>query len=405
MSKSTDIAALFDQYVMHTYAPSVTLVRGHGCKVWDADKKVYLDFTAGIAVQNVGHVHPKVVKAIQDQAAALIHCSNLFYNPTQALLAQRLSKLSLGGKCFFCNSGAEANEAMVKLARLWGHDQGKFEVITMQNSFHGRTLAMIAATGQSKVQKGFDPLPVGFAYAEFNNLESVQAQINERTVAILVEAVQGEGGVVSATPEFMAGVRALCDAKGLLMLCDEVQCGMGRTGAWFGWQKSGVKPDAFSLAKALAGGVPMGALVASPKLSDVFQPGSHASTFGGNPLASAAALAVLDVIDEEGLLKRADEAGRLFREGLEALVEKYAQVLEVRGEGLMIGMVVSGAAKDIVASCREMGLLCCIAGEHVVRFVPPLNVKDDELEEALDMISEALDGLYGGEAEAADEAE
>lgn len=400
MSKSTDIAALFDQYVMHTYSPSVTLVRGHGCKVWDADKKVYLDFTAGIAVQNVGHCHPKVVKAIQDQAAAMTHCSNLFYSPNQALLAQRLSKLSLGGKCFFCNCGATANEALVKLARLYGHEQGRFEVITMQNSFHGRTLAMIAATGQSKVQKGFDPLPLGFAYAEFNNLESVRAQITPRTVAVLVEAVQGEGGVVVATKEFMTGVRALCDEHGLLMLCDEVQCGMGRTGAWFGWQKTGVKPDAFTLAKGIASGVPLGALVASPKLADVFKPGSHASTFGGNPLACAAALATLDVIEEEGLLKRAETAGKLLREGLQVFVDKYDAILEVRGEGLMLGLVVEGAAKDVVAACREMGLLCCSAGEHVVRFVPPLNVKDDELEEALDMIGDALDGLFGTDAEA-----
>lgn len=402
MSKSTDIAALFDQYVMHTYAPSVTLVRGHGCKVWDADKKVYLDFTAGIAVQNVGHAHPKVVKAIQDQAAAMTHCSNLFYNPNQALLAQRLSKLSLGGKCFFCNSGAEANEALVKLARLWGHAKGKFEVITMQNSFHGRTLGMIAATGQAKVQKGFDPLPLGFVYAEYNNLDSVRALINERTVAVLVEAVQGEGGVMPATAAFMTGIRALCDQHDLLMLCDEVQCGMGRTGAWFGWQKTGAKPDAFSMAKALASGVPMGALVAAPKLSDVFQPGSHASTFGGNPLSCAAALATLDVIEEEGLLRRAEEAGKLLREGLQGFVEKYSQVIAVRGEGLMVGLVIEGPAKDVVAACRESGLLCCAAGENVVRFVPPLNVKDDELEEALDMIGEAIEGLYGEGGETAE---
>jgi predicted acetylornithine/succinylornithine family transaminase len=398
MSKSTDIAALFDQYVMHTYTPSVTLVRGHGCKVWDADKKVYLDFTAGIAVQNVGHCHPKVVKAIQDQAAAMTHCSNLFYSPNQALLAQRLAKLSLGGKCFFSNCGATANEAMVKLARLWGHDKGRFEVITMLNSFHGRTLAMIAATGQPKVQKGYDPLPLGFTYAEFNNLDSVKGLVNSRTVAVLVEAVQGEGGVVPATKEFMVGLRALCDAHDLLLLCDEIQCGMGRTGAWFGWQKSGVKPDAFTLAKAVASGVPMGVLVTSPKLADVFQPGSHGSTFGGNPLACAAALATLDVIEEEGLVRHAEEAGKLFREGLQAFVDKYDQVIEVRGEGLMIGLVIEGAAKDVVNACREMGLLCCAAGEHVVRFVPPLNVKDDELEEGLDMIGEALEEIYGGEA-------
>ena len=398
MSKSADIAALFNQYVMHTYSPSVTLTSGHGCKVRDADGKTYLDFTAGIAVLNVGHTHAKVVKTVQDQAAALIHSSNLFYTPNQALLAQRLSKLSLGGICFFCNPGAEANEAMVKLGRLWGHEKGKFEVITMRNSFHGRTLAMCAATGQSKVQKGFDPLPLGFAHAAFNDLESVRGLVNARTVAVMVEAVQGEGGLIPATPEFMTGVRKLCDEKGLLMLCDEIQCGMGRTGHWFGWQKYGIKPDAFTLAKSLASGVPMGALVAAPSLSDVFHPGNHASTFGGNPLACATALAVIDVIEEEGLVKRAGEAGALFREGLQALVDKYEKAIEVRGEGLMIGLVVEGPAKDIVTACREMGLLCCTAGENVVRFLPPLNAKDDELEEALEMVGDALEQVYHPES-------
>ena len=400
MSKSTDIAALFDQYVMHTYAPSATLTSGSGCKVRDPDGMTYLDFTAGIAVHNVGHCHPKVVKAIQAQVATLGHCSNLFYNINQALLAQRLSKLSLNGKCFFCNSGAEANEAMIKLARLWGHEKGKYEVVTMQNSFHGRTLATIAATGQAKVQKGFDPLPIGFAYAEYNNLESVKAAINERTVAVMLEVVQGEGGVISATEEFFVGVRKLCDEKGLLMLCDEVQCGMGRTGKWFGWQNFPVKPDAFTLAKALADGIPMGALVASPAISDLFKPGMHASTFGGNPVSSAAALAVMDVIEEEALVKHAEEVGNLFTEGLAAFVEKYKQVLEVRGKGLMVGLVVEGDAKEVVNACRDMGLLCCVAGEHVVRFLPPLNIKESDLEEALEMIGDALDQLYGSEEEA-----
>ncbi|MDD4174098.1 MAG: aspartate aminotransferase family protein [Kiritimatiellia bacterium] len=400
MSKSTDIAALFDQYVMHTYAPTATLTSGSGCKVRDPDGKTYLDFTSGIAVHNVGHCHPKVVKAVQDQVATLGHCSNLFYNVNQALLAQRLSKLSLNGKCFFCNSGAEANEAMIKLARLWGHEKGKFEVITLQNSFHGRTLATMAATAQAKIQKGYDPLPIGFAYAEFNNLESVAAAVNERTVAVMLEAVQGEGGVIPATEEFMAGVRKLCDEKGLLMLCDEVQCGMGRTGKWFGWQNYAVKPDAFTLAKSLADGIPMGALIASPALSDVFTPGTHASTFGGNPVSSATALAVLEVIEEEALLKRAEETGALFTEGLNLFVEKHKQVLEIRGKGLMLGMVVEGAAKEVVDMCRDMGLLCCVAGEHVVRFLPPLNIKESDLEEALEMIGDALDELYGGESEA-----
>ncbi|HNX33499.1 MAG TPA: aspartate aminotransferase family protein [Kiritimatiellia bacterium] len=400
MSKSTDIAALFDQYVMHTYSPTATLTSGSGCKVRDPDGKTYLDFTAGIAVHNVGHCHHKVVKAVQDQVATLGHCSNLFYNVNQALLAQRLSKLSLNGKCFFCNSGAEANEAMIKVARLWGSEKGKYEIITMQNSFHGRTLATIAATGQTKVQKGFDPLPIGFTYAEFNNLESVKAAVNERTVAVMLEAVQGEGGVMPATEEFMTGVRKLCDEKGLLMLCDEVQCGMGRTGKWFAWQNYAVKPDAFTLAKALADGIPMGALVASPALSDVFKPGNHASTFGGNPVSSAAALAVLDVIEEEALVKRAEEAGNLFVEGLNVFAEKYKQVLEIRGKGLMVGMVIEGAAKEVVDACRDMGLLCCVAGEHVVRFLPPLNVKDSDLEEGLEMIGDALDQLFGEQEEA-----
>jgi acetylornithine aminotransferase/acetylornithine/N-succinyldiaminopimelate aminotransferase len=400
MSKSTDIAALFDQYVMHTYAPTATLTSGTGCKVRDPDGKTYLDFTAGIAVHNVGHCHPKVVKAVQAQVATLGHCSNLFYNVNQALLAQRLSKLSLNGKCFFCNSGAEANEAMIKLARLFGHEKGKYEVVTMQNSFHGRTLATIAATGQAKVQKGFDPLPIGFAYAEFNNLESVKAAITERTVAVMLEAVQGEGGVVPATEEFFVGVRKLCDEKGLLMLCDEVQCGMGRTGKWFGWQNFPVKPDAFTLAKSLADGIPMGALVASPALSDLFKPGMHASTFGGNPVSSAAAMAVMDVIEEEALVKHAEDLGNLFAEGLGAFVEKYKQVLEVRGKGLMLGLVVEGSAKEVVEACREMGLLCCVAGEHVVRFLPPLSVKENDLDEALEMIGDALEQLFGETEEA-----
>ena len=397
MSKSTDIAALFDQYVMHTYSPTATLVDGSGCKVHNPEKNTFLDFTSGIAVHNVGHCHPKVVKAIQTQVATLGHTSNLFYTTGHALLAQRLSKLSLNGKCFFCNSGAEANESMIKLARAWGHDKGKYEVISMQNSFHGRTLATLTATGQSKVQKGFDPLPIGFAYAELNNLDSVKAALNEHTVAVMLEVVQGEGGVMIATEEFVVGLRKLCDEKGLLLLCDEVQCGMGRTGKWFGWQNYPVKPDAFSLAKALADGIPMGALVASPALSEVFKPGMHASTFGGNPVSCAAALAVIDVIEEEGLLEHTGKMSELFAEGLNVFVEKYEKVLEVRAKGLMVGLVVEGSAKEIVDACRDNGLLCCVAGEHVVRFLPPLNVKETNIEEALEMLGDALDSVYGGE--------
>ena len=395
MSKSEDIAALFNQYVMSTYAPTATLTNGNGCKVFNPEGNTFMDFTSGIAVHNVGHCHPKVVKAIQDQVATLGHVSNLFYTPGQALLAQKLSKLSMGGKCFFCNSGAEANESMIKLARAWGHDKGKYEIITMQNSFHGRTLATLTATGQSKVQKGFEPLPIGFAYAEFNNLESVKAAINDQTAAVMLEAVQGEGGVLPVSEEFVVGLRKLCDEKKILLLFDEVQCGMGRTGKWFAWQHYPIKPDAFTLAKALADGIPIGALVASPALSDVFKPGMHASTFGGNPVSCAAALAVIEVIEEEGLLEHTEKMGDLFLEGLKMFVDKYDQVLDVRGKGLMIGMIVEGSAKDIVDACREMGLLCCAAGEHVVRFVPPLNVKENNIEEVLEMIGDVLEELYG----------
>jgi len=399
MSKNDDIAALNKSYVMSTYAPSITLVRGRGTKVWDADNHMYLDFTGGIAVQNTGHCHPRVAGAIKEQAETLVHCSNLFFNAKQPLLAERISKLGLGGKVFFCNSGAEANEAMVKLARLWGHEKGKFEVICLQNSFHGRTLGMISATGQSKVQVGYDPLMIGFTFAEFNNLESVKAKINKNTVAIMLEAVQGEGGVLPATPEFMKGVRALCDKHELLMLCDEVQCGMGRTGRWFGWQHYDVKPDAFTLAKALGSGVPIGALAAAPKYSDVFTPGTHASTFGGNPLAAAAALATIQVIEEERLVENADKLGTLFREALQQFVDKYDQVLAVRGQGLLMGMVVDCPARDIVNALRRQSMLACVAGEHVVRFLPPLCITEDELEEALEMIADALDEVFGPDEE------
>jgi acetylornithine/N-succinyldiaminopimelate aminotransferase len=404
MSTTQDIAETFNQYVMPTYAPEVALVKGKGTKVWDADGKVYLDFVAGIAVLNVGYSHPTFVQAVQKQVAELVHVSNLYLCENQAVLAKRLSELSLNGKSFFCNSGAEANEGLIKLARLWGHDDGKYEVICMKGSFHGRTLATAAATGQEKVQKGFEPMPDGFVHAEYNNIESVKALVNEKTVAVMLEAVQGEGGVVPADEQFMKDVRVLCDEKNLLMLCDEVQCGLGRTGEWFGYQAYGVEPDAFSLAKALGSGYPIGAVVSGPKLADVFQPGKHASTFGGTPLACAAALATLDIIEAEGLVKRAAEKGALLREGLEAFVEKYEHVTGVRGRGLMLGLVLDQDAKDLTTSLAEIGLLTIATAGNVVRFLPPLTVQDDELEEALDILDDCLAEMHGSAEEAAEEA-
>jgi predicted acetylornithine/succinylornithine family transaminase len=395
MTSTDAIKELYGKYLMTTYSPSLALVKGKGTRVWDADGKQYLDFGAGISVVNLGHCHPKVVEAIQRQAATLMHASNLFFNENQARLAEKLSRVSLGGKCFFCNSGAEANEGLVKLARLWGHDQGKYEVICMKNSFHGRTLATAAATGQEKVQKGFEPLPTGFVHAEFNNLESVAALVNEKTVAVLLEAVQGEGGVLPATDEFMKGVRKLCDDKGLLMLCDEVQCGMARTGKWFGFEHSKVQPDAFSLAKGLGNGYPIGAVVASPKLSDVFKPGNHASTFGGSPLACAAAIATLDVIQDEGLLVRAATVGEKFRKELATRFAKYEHVKEVRGRGFMVGIVLDQDAKPVAGRMAEQGLLTIATANTVVRLLPPLNVKDSELAEAADIIDDCLAEMHG----------
>jgi len=389
MSTSEEIISLHKQYVMSTYAPGLVLLKGKGAKVWDADGKEYLDFLAGIAVLSVGHCHPRVVKAIKTQAAKLMHVSNLYYNENQPRLAQALATRSLNGKCFFCNSGAEANEGMIKLARLWGNPQGKFEVVTMTNSFHGRTLATITATGQTKYQKGFEPLPAGFVYAEFNNLDSVRAAVNEKTAAILIEAVQGEGGIIPASPEFIRGVRALCDEKNLLMLCDEVQCGFGRTGRWFGFQAYDVQPDAFSLAKGLANGFPIGALVAGPKLADLFQPGHHASTFGGNPLACAAALATIETIEAEGLLDNATNMGELFMSKLRKIAKKYSFIKDVRGLGLMIGVVCDRPSKPLEVILREKGLISIATHDVVIRFLPPLNVKASQIRAAVRIFADA----------------
>lgn len=396
-NKNQEILELYKSKVMPTYSPSLVIAGGKGITVRDPDGMNYYDFTSGIGVNAVGYGNKKVVEAIQSQAAALTHCSNLFVNIPATNLATKLVELSgLGGKVFFCNSGAEANEAAIKLARKWGvANGGRYEVVTMRQGFHGRTLATVAATAQAWCQEGYDPLPVGFAYADFNDLESVKAAINEKTVAIMLEPVQGEGGVTPATEEFMKGVRALCDEKNLLMICDEVQCGMGRTGTWFAWQGYDVKPDLFTLAKALAGGLPMGALVSNEKLADTFTKSAHASTFGGNPVAAAAALAVIEVIESEKLLANATKVGGLLKEKLLEFSDQYDKLLDVRGKGLMLGLVVDGDPKELVEAFKAQGLLTLTAGENVVRFLPPLTLGEDDLEDVFDMISDALDCTYG----------
>lgn len=389
-----DPVTLHKQYVVNTYAPNLVLTKGKGCRVWDAEGRSYLDFLGGIAVTQVGHCHPKLVAAVQKQAATLMHVSNLYYNENAPRLAAKLvEKFGVPGRVFFCNSGAEANEGLIKLARLWGSATGRHEIIAMRNSFHGRTLAAITATGQTKYQKGFDPLPAGFVHAEYNYLESVRAAVTDKTAAILVEAVQGEGGVVPATPEFLRGLRALCDEKNLLLFCDEVQCGMGRTGQWFGFQAYGVQPDGCSLAKGLGGGIPIGAFIVGPKVSEVFQPGHHASTFGGNPVACAAALAVIDIIEKERLLENVARVSELLFSELRALAGKYPWIKDVRGKGLMIGLVLDHPAKAFEKALLAKGLIAIATADTVIRMLPPLNITQADAREALRIIAEAAEGF------------
>lgn len=383
------IVALHKQYVMPTYAPGLALVRGAGSRVWDAEGKSYLDFLGGIAVISVGHCHPKLVAAITKQASTLMHTSNLFHNELQPQLAKSIVEKFGEGKVFFCNSGAEANEGLIKLARYWGHDAGKYEVITMRNSFHGRTLATLTATGQDKIQKGFDPLPAGFRYAQFNDLESVKAAITPHTAAVLCEAIQGEGGVCPADPAFLAGLRNFCDEQGLLLLMDEIQTGVGRLGTWFGFQSYGIKPDAFSLAKGLGGGFPIGAVVANAKLQDTFRAGAHGSTFGGTPLATAAALAVLKIIEDEDLLANAEARGAQFRAGLDRLAAKHAWMVGARGRGLMTGLVLNQPAKQLEQLMTAKGMLGITTSDKVIRMLPPLTVTEADVNEALDIIAAA----------------
>lgn len=382
---------LYRNYVMGTYPQSdILFVRGQGTELWDARDRRYLDFASGIAVCNLGHCHPAVTKAICDQAQKLVHVSNLYMNENQPRLAQKLIENGMDGVCFFCNSGAEANEALIKLARKWGSDQGRYEIIAMNDSFHGRTLATLAATGRSKYRKGFAPDMAGFQFVPFNDFEAVKNAVNEKTVAVLLEPVQGEGGVLPADPEYLRQVRQLCDEKNILLLFDEVQCGMGRTGHLFAWQGFGVEPDALSLAKAIANGFPMGAMICKRKLAGVLTPGTHASTFGGTPLASAAACAVIDTMIQDKLLENCREQGAFLMDKLRELARKYTFVKEVRGRGLMVGVVLTFPASEVLGSLREKGLVALSAGENVLRLLPPLIVTREECERAADMIDAAF---------------
>jgi acetylornithine/N-succinyldiaminopimelate aminotransferase len=382
------------EYVINTYSRlDFALVKGKGSYVWDANGKKYLDLVSGIAVNNVGHCHPQVVKALQKQAEELIHCSNIYWNEPQVRLAKMIVDNSCGDKVFFCNSGTEANEAAIKLARKWSYDKygkNRYEIITAENSFHGRTLGSLAATGQTKYQQGFGPLPTGFKYVPYNNLTALQEAITPQTCAILLEPVQGEGGVYPATKEYLTGVKALCAEKDLLLIFDEVQTGLGRTGKLFAYQHSGVQPDVFTLAKGLGGGLPIGAMVARGVAADVLGPGQHAATFGGNPLSAAAALATLTVLIENKLPQQAAEKGKYLSEKLQMMQKDFPIIKEVRGLGLMIGIELSIEGKGIQDYCQEQGLLINFVHNHILRLIPPLNIADEDIDKALVIIGEAL---------------
>ncbi|OIQ09945.1 acetylornithine transaminase [Neomoorella thermoacetica] len=388
-----------EKYVMRTYGRyPMALVRGEGARVWDADGKEYLDFVSGLAVNSLGHCHPRVVEAIREQAGRLIHCSNLYWIEPQVELARLLVENSALDKVFFCNSGAEANEAAIKLARKYAKEHRgpeSYEIITMRRSFHGRTLATLTATGQEKFHHGFAPLPPGFRYVPFNDLSSLRAAVGPRTCAVMLEPVQGEGGVYAANKDYLQAVRALCDDEGLLLIFDEVQCGLGRTGYLFAYQYYEVEPDILTLAKALAGGVPIGAMLAKERAASAFAPGDHASTFGGNPLATAAGVAAFKALLQEGLVENARVLGQYFYQQLEGLVREFPQLIEVRGRGLLLGVEIDGPAGEVVAACQERGLLINSLHGHVLRFLPPLIVTREDIDRAVTILKEALHEVLG----------
>jgi acetylornithine/N-succinyldiaminopimelate aminotransferase len=388
-----DWVALEQKYYQGTFKRQpVTFVRGKGTRVWDSDGKVCLDLVAGIAVNVLGHCHPAIVEAVQQQVTQLIHVSNLYYNTRQIALAEQLGLLSNGMRSFFSNSGAEANEGAIKLARKFGrvHKDGAYEIISMERSFHGRTLATTAATGQASYQATWIPLPDGFKQVPYNDLQALKEATSEKTVGILLEAVQGEGGIWPGTKEFIQGVREWCDERNLVMICDEVQAGMGRTGKFFSWEHYDIVPDIVTMAKGLAGGVPIGAMLTGPR-SDLFAPGDHGTTFGGNPIACAAGIATIKTILDENLLENAAKMGEYWRSKFEGFCRKYDFIDSPRGLGLMQAVNVKhDLASTIVQQALEHGLLLNALGTNTLRIVPPLNISREEVDEATELLDKAL---------------
>ncbi|PXW96625.1 acetylornithine aminotransferase [Sphaerotilus hippei] len=386
MTSAAPHATFDDPHVMKTYGRlPIALSHGRGCRVWDTEGREYLDGLGGIAVNTLGHAHPKLVPALQEQIGRMIHCSNYYHVPLQEQLAARLVELSGLSNAFFCSTGLEANEAALKLARKFGHDKGieRPEVIVYEKAFHGRSIATLSATGNPKVQAGFGPLVEGFVRVPLNDLEAVEAAVrgNPNVVAVFLETIQGEGGIHAARWDYLQGLRRLCDEHDLLLMLDEVQCGIGRTGKWFAHQWAGIQPDVMPLAKGLGSGVPVGAVVCGPRAAGIFQPGNHGSTFGGNPLSMRAGVETLRIMTEDGLLENAATVGAALRAALARELEGVAGVLEIRGAGLMLGIELDRPCGVLLGRAAEAGLLLSVTADSVVRLVPPLILTVEEAEQ------------------------
>jgi len=387
--KIEDAFGAYRDCIMSTYTKTpLIFVKGKGSKLWNIQNKAYLDFFPGWGVGNLGHCHPKVIQAVRDQISKLIFIPNNYYHLPQARLAKEIIYWSYPGKVFFCNSGAEANEAAIKLSRKFG--KGRYEIITFENSFHGRTLAALAATGQKKYQDGFEPLPGGFKTVELNDLEGLRGALTDKTVAIMLELIQGEGGINVAGRNFVLGLRKLCDENNLLLIVDEVQTGIGRTGKMFCYQHYGITPDVMTLAKALGGGLPIGAMVVKKEFADILGPGMHASTFGGGPVICKAALAVLESIQKEKLLNNARDMGGYLFQRLNELKSKFTVIKEIRGLGLMVGVELNVEGKPLVEECLKRGLLINCTHDKVLRLMPALNITKKEIDKALGILAGVL---------------
>ena len=392
---NNDTKALADKYIFKTYGRfPIALAKGKGCRVWDEEGKEYIDFVGGIAVCALGHSSALVSAVLEEQSRTLVHVSNLYYTRPQAELARLLVENSFADRVFFCNSGAEANEAAIKIARRYSNEKygdNRNKIISMKGSFHGRTMATLSATGQEKVKTGYDPLLGGFTFAPFNDLKSLEEAVDESVCAIMLEPIQCEGGVICPDQGYLKGVRELCDRKGLVLIFDEVQTGMGRTGKLFAYEHSGVRPDVMSLAKALGNGLPIGAMLAIEEMSSAFAKGSHATTFGGTPLATAVAMAVTSSILNDGVLENCRKMGDYFRDKLQGLKKKYSVIREIRGLGLIIGLELETDGAQVVTACMEKGFLINCVQDKVIRFVPPLIIGRDEI----DLLIQALDEILG----------